>query len=726
MSFSSVSIPPPSPEDPEDVVWALQAAKAQWSADSWRDAVKWVERAAEAAEELGKIHRSVELLQLVASMTRAAEEATASETPITLPIITSRSSRSPSVSVPPLPPLGRGRMPSPLEIDAELDEVPELEVAEASIDFEELEEIVEDDELLEEDEDEVVLDVADATEVVEYDSRAYQEEPSAAYASPDDELPNFDSDDRETNRLPPPPAPNDTIRTQEDTVETSANFDFAEERQTSPELDAGPWIDPLSPAFGDEVDFEDEAPTFVREHGSRPPPAMPAPSPVSSGPPPESLGPPESAPVDIRSAIDRREPAVFAAVHDPGPPSDEPNEIERELGVDLSLRLYPQISSTPSAGPTSKKPDSLAAPPGGEPEPIPTAPPPDVRSSAPPFEPFPTAPSASLPPTRPIEPPSKPFHAPPPDSMREPELHFENYDYPDETEGPPGAVISAPPARPIEMPPPTSRRSTSPSRPSDPADSLFPVGLTDTTIDGIHLLEVPGLGEFSKDALTMLLTTARKVKLSPGEEVNSFAAALVTRGTVHLMPTIADASCAAVRKGGVIFTQGSLEAGIDLRVVGFDLGTRVVVFDREPFNQALAMCPWVAEELSAAADNYQALAGAVMGPLGESFDEMFRSMVLDKLAVKHVRSGETIVQAGKPLDGIYVVGAGSLIAELANGETRELGPGDFVFADTLLSASPAPGTVRARENSLVLYAGRMVAQELFATCPPFIELLASA
>src|SRR5690606_15359157 len=117
MSFSSVSIPPPSPEDPEDVVWALQAAKAQWSADSWRDAVKWVERAAEAAEELGKLHRSVELLQLVASMTRAAEEATASETPITLPIITSRSSRSPSVSVPPLPPLGRGRMPSPLEID---------------------------------------------------------------------------------------------------------------------------------------------------------------------------------------------------------------------------------------------------------------------------------------------------------------------------------------------------------------------------------------------------------------------------------------------------------------------------------------------------------------------------------------------------------------------------------------------------------------------------------
>src|SRR5690606_36219924 len=158
-----------------------------------------------------------------------------------------------------------------------------------------------------------------------------------------------------------------------------------------------------------------------------------------------------------------------------------------------------------------------------------------------------------------------------------------------------------------------------------------------------------------------------------GEEVNSFAAALVTRGTVQLMRTIADASCAAVRKGGVIFTQGSLEAGIDLRVVGFDLGTRVVVFEREPFQQALAMCPWVAEELSAAADNYQALAGAVMGPLGESFDEMFRSMVLDKLAVKHVRSGETIVQEGKPLNGIYVVGAGSLVAETGRGETRELG-----------------------------------------------------
>lgn len=309
--------------------------------------------------------------------------------------------------------------------------------------------------------------------------------------------------------------------------------------------------------------------------------------------------------------------------------------------------------------------------------------------------------------------------------MREPDLHFEEYDYPNEAEGPAGAVNSAPPARAIEMPPPTSRRSARPS--SEPADSLFPVGLTDTTIDGVHLLEVPGLGEFSKDALTLLLSSARKVKLSPGEEVNSFAAALVTRGTVQLMPTIADASCATVRKGGVIFTQGSIEAGIDLRVVGFDLGTRVVVFDREPFKAALEMCPWVVEELAAAADNYQALAGAVMGPLGESFDEMFRSMVLDKLAVKHVRSGETVARAGKPIDGVYVVGAGTLIVESATGAvTAELGPGDFVFPETLLSGSPASGTVRATDNALVLFAGRMVAHELFATCPPFIELLASA
>lgn len=721
MSFSSVAVPPPHPDDHEDVAWALQAAKAQWAPESWRDAIRWLERAAQTAEELGAFRRSVEILQLVASLSRAAEEAESSATPTTLPVLPIRSSMPASRSSG-LPSFARGPLPSAPEIEAELEEedIPDLELDEASIDFEDLEE-----------DEEVELEMADATEIVEYDSRVVNEI-STVEATAEDELPSFDSDDRETNRLPPPPMASDTIRTPDaedpdDAVQTSASFESSEERQTNPDLAMGSWVDPLAPApFGGEVDFEDEAPTFVREHGSRPPPPMPGSPAGSSGPPPESLGPPDPVPVDMGAAIDRREPAVFAAAQDPGPPSDDQNDIERELGIDLSLRFaYPQTSSSAPQSATGKRIGHITIEPAAEPEPVPSAPPAATRSSAPPFEPFPTAPSATLPPTRPIEPPSRPFHAPPPDSMREPDLHFEEYDYPNEAEGPAGAVNSAPPARAIEMPPPTSRRSARPS--SEPADSLFPVGLTDTTIDGVHLLEVPGLGEFSKDALTLLLSSARKVKLSPGEEVNSFAAALVTRGTVQLMPTIADASCATVRKGGVIFTQGSIEAGIDLRVVGFDLGTRVVVFDREPFKAALEMCPWVVEELAAAADNYQALAGAVMGPLGESFDEMFRSMVLDKLAVKHVRSGETVARAGKPIDGVYVVGAGTLIVESATGAvTAELGPGDFVFPETLLSGSPASGTVRATDNALVLFAGRMVAHELFATCPPFIELLASA
>lgn len=717
MSLSSVAFPPPQPDDHEDVAWALQAAKAQWAPESWRDALRWVERAAQTAEELGAFRRSVELLQLVASLSRAAEDAESSATPITLPVLSIRSSM-PAGKISALPPLGRGRVPSAPEIEAELEdeEIPDLEIDEASIDFEDLEE-----------DEEVELEMADATELVDYDSRVVNEEISSVEAVEEGELPSFDSDDRETNRLPPPPMASDTIRTREvdDSFETSARFESSEDRPTNPDLALGSWIDPLAPApFGAEVDFEDEAPTFVREHGSRPPPSMPT-TPASSGPPPESLGPPDPVPVDMTLAIDRREPAVFAAASDPGSPSDQ-NELEKELGIDLSVRFaYPNTSSAPPQSASSMKLGHITIEPAAEPEPIPSAPPLGRSSSKPPFEPFPTAPSATLPPTRPIEPPSRPFHAPPPDSMREPDHHFGEYDYPDESEGPAGAVNSAPPARPIEMPPPTSRRSVTPA--SEPADSLFPVGPSDTTVDGVHLLEVPGLGEFSKDALALLLSSARKVKLSPGEEVNSFAAALVTRGTVQLMPTIADASCATVRKGGVIFTQGSLDAGIDLRVVGFDLGTRVVVFDRDPFKKALEMCPWVVEELAAAADNYQALAGAVMGPLGESFDEMFRSMVLDKLAVKHVRGGDTVVRAGKSIDGVYVVGAGTLIVESATGAvTAELGPGDFVFPETLLSGSPAPGTVRASENALVLFAGRMVAHELFATCPPFIELLASA
>jgi hypothetical protein len=72
------------------------------------------------------------------------------------------------------------------------------------------------------------------------------------------------------------------------------------------------------------------------------------------------------------------------------------------------------------------------------------------------------------------------------------------------------------------------------------------------------------------------------------------------------------------------------------------------------------------------------------------------------------------------------VWAGSLELHGPDGSVQEtLGAGDFLFPHTLLGGSSAPQGARVgSRGALLLYATRLSAHELLATCPPFIELLA--
>src|SRR5690606_35933513 len=58
------TVPPPSDDDHEDVAWALRAASAQWRREDHADAISWVKRAAETAEEVGHATRARELFQV--------------------------------------------------------------------------------------------------------------------------------------------------------------------------------------------------------------------------------------------------------------------------------------------------------------------------------------------------------------------------------------------------------------------------------------------------------------------------------------------------------------------------------------------------------------------------------------------------------------------------------------------------------------------------------------
>jgi hypothetical protein len=269
---------------------------------------------------------------------------------------------------------------------------------------------------------------------------------------------------------------------------------------------------------------------------------------------------------------------------------------------------------------------------------------------------------------------------------------------------------SSAPVAPVSEAPPTAE---SPQLASEPA---FDVDL---------LAQARGLEDVPPETQEELVRKARVEALRVEEEVSAFGLALVLSGRVAVMPTIAESPCGFAAAGEPVFAQGNLEDGVALRVVATEDATRVAVWQPADFENVLRACPWVADELRAVADRYQALAGAAMGPLGERLDDTMRHMVMERCELKHLLAGDVFLEAGKPVAGLAIVGAGRL--ELVNGDAvvGELHAGDLVFPNDVLSHGRAPHTVRAgKQGALVLATSRMAAHELMVSVPPLLELLA--
>jgi len=213
--------------------------------------------------------------------------------------------------------------------------------------------------------------------------------------------------------------------------------------------------------------------------------------------------------------------------------------------------------------------------------------------------------------------------------------------------------------------------------------------------------------------------------LNTEEELNGFAVALVLKGKVGIMPAIADVACAEAGVSEVVFTEGHLAEGVVLRVVASVDDTKVAFWDRSMLEAQMADCPWVADDLKSIADRFQALAGASMGSLGDRLDASLRGMVTDRCEVIRLEPGETLLEAGQTVNGMYVVGAGYLefVGEGAGG--GRLNPGDFLFPAQVMAGGGAPNTVRAGSGgALLLRAERMAAHELLFSVPPLLEILA--
>jgi hypothetical protein len=276
-------------------------------------------------------------------------------------------------------------------------------------------------------------------------------------------------------------------------------------------------------------------------------------------------------------------------------------------------------------------------------------------------------------------------------------------------------VPSSPPL-PARVPPPFLPPAVE-TKPGPPVIRSAP-GLLD-------LSAVEAFADLPDDAREDFARAATQQSVERGEEISGFALAFLIEGSADVAATIVDAVAERIEAGTVLRSRGSVADSFPIRLVAASPTALIATWDDASVAAAFNSCPWVEEDLRAAADRMQALVGITMGPLAARLDPSLRHDLMARLKVRFLSGGEVLVEQGKAVPGLLLVGVGSLELVVGEDVRGRVGAGEFIFADAILGGGVAPMTARApSEGAVILHADRNVAQELLVTCPPLLEIFA--
>lgn len=262
---------------------------------------------------------------------------------------------------------------------------------------------------------------------------------------------------------------------------------------------------------------------------------------------------------------------------------------------------------------------------------------------------------------------------------------------------------------------------------------LEPAGLgalsTVPALQAESLAAVEVLADLPTETHAELAACGNLVPLGPGKGLMlASGVGAVVRGSVGVCHDEAAQPGIRVGDGAVIATKGILGPAPSLYLRAGKRGAHLALWLPEQLAGALSASPWVGDELRRNADRLRALAGAASGALGRQLDESLLAGVLERFEVRPLQAGHVVAQAGKPVEGLFLVGGGSLAAS-PSGELRSVrrwAPGEFVLGQSLVDGSAAVYDVAVEaRGALLMFAPRAVAHELMMSLPPLIEILAS-
>ena len=400
------------------------------------------------------------------------------------------------------------------------------------------------------------------------------------------------------------------------------------------------------------------------------------------------------------------------AIYERAAASEAPEEIQSLAPEDLSVDEGEETKAGPS--PAIPKPPPMPGPP-----PMPQKRPSSSLNSVqgPPIPRKASDAGAAIPARIPV-----PFEPP------ETDLEVQN---PDDTGLQVAQPKSAPPAEGVVPP----HRPLSPTAPYDssmpPAEEIAQEvsnararekqAAAKSAASMLDLEGVEAFADLPDEERAAFAEKANVVELAEGAEVPFSALAYIVSGTVEACASVADAPAMTLKAGEVLRNRGTIDATISLRLIASSESAKVACWAAAEVEAAFRTCSWVEDDLRERANRILAMCGVGVGVLGERLDAELRQQVVDRMEIKVFESGETIVEKGERVPGLLLVGFGDVDMD---GEPSA-SCGDFIYQEAALGAGSAGTASRAGKGGAVLLtASRSVTQELLATCPPLVEILA--
>jgi hypothetical protein len=291
-------------------------------------------------------------------------------------------------------------------------------------------------------------------------------------------------------------------------------------------------------------------------------------------------------------------------------------------------------------------------------------------------------------------------------------------------------VVTSAKPHPARPPPPPAPRRPEPRAPEPPAESngataaahADPVPASPAPLD---LSRIDAFGDLPDDVRTRFAAAASVHTLARGDEIPSFALAFLSDGTTDVLAVGVPGAATSLSAGAVLRARGTLQPPIAIRLVCASDTATVATWNEDDVAGVSGPCPWVEDDLCAAGDRVQALAGLSLGPLGRSAYDRVRPVLADRLVLRALVAGEAFLREADPVHGLFVVGSGEVELSGGDGAKAMLAAGAFVFPAQTLSMGRAPMTARAGSaGALILLADRSTTQELLVTQPLLLELLA--